>query len=604
VRPRRLFDSLFLLVVISAGAWLRLRGLGKPSLWLDEIYIVDVLAQARHYPLWRWLIGFQPENGPLYFATELAGSFLPAPELAARLAPALLGIATIAVAWLAAMPSTARYVFPLLLAASPLHVYYSREGRPYAAMMLMATALLAAMLHRARPRVVLALLIVTTYLAASSVPLLAAAFLAALIAYRGRERWIIAGGVMACLAFMRLLYGGRTVPVGEFGWATMTAKSVRAIFESFSAAALDTSHPHRVALVFAVLAALGAVELLRKNRTRAAIVLAFALLPAALALTVLWRLNHFFAIRYISASLPGYLLLVATGVSAIAAYTRKGAPAVAIVAALLLVRDGLPAAYHEPFAKLDWRGIARTIGAHSRPGDQVIASNDWTRLSLGFYLREEHVDVRLLDAAASREMALMFLSQHPQGWIAAAGLPDPAPLRDLANEYPLVRSERYENFQLHYVPSLAHLVAFRSTPGERRALLASYGGTLDLTFGPADAALLDTRWHDGSVKGDAGISLPLDTPADRELVLDVEPATPQPLTVYLNDHYLGALNLGAGRQTYRMAAPRAAWNRGANRLSIAAANTRVHRFTVLAPGQPLPSLPLARDHSFHIAPDP
>src|SRR4051794_3953028 len=92
---RRLPDAIFLTLTVMGGAWLRLCGLGKPSLWLDEIYIVDLLSKARHYPLWRWLVGFQPENGPLYFAGELAGTFLPTPELAARMAPALCGIAAI-----------------------------------------------------------------------------------------------------------------------------------------------------------------------------------------------------------------------------------------------------------------------------------------------------------------------------------------------------------------------------------------------------------------------------------------------------------------------------------------------------------------------------
>lgn len=588
-------DAIFLTLTAIGGAWLRLCGLRKPSLWLDEIYIVDLASKARHYPLWRWLIGFQPENGPLYFASELAGSFLPTPELAARFAPALFGIAAIGVAYFAAAPSSARYVFPLFIALSPLHVYYSREGRPYAAMMLMATALLAAMLHRARPRVVLALLLVTTYLAASSAPLLAAAFVAALIAYRGRERWLIAGGVLACLAFMRLLYGGSTVPVGEFGWSPLTAKSVRAILDSFSASAVDTSHMHRVAFVFLVLAVIGAVRMRER-----AIVLAFAILPAVIALTALWRLNHFFVIRYLSASLPGYLLLVASGVAATAELARKAAPAVAIVIALLLVRDGLTAAREEPFAKLDWRGIARTIGEHSRPGDQVVAANDWTMLSLGYYLREEHVPVHLLNAAGSREMALMFLSQHPQGWIVVAGVPVSPAVRDVACQFPLVRGDRLEAFRLHYVPSLDHLIVYRSTPGERRALLASYGGTIDLTFGPSDAPLLDSRWHDGEVKGDAAIALPFDAPADRQFVLEASAPSPQQLIVRLNDQLLSVFQLTAQRQTYRFDAPRSMWQPGANRLTASVTDARFHRLTVIVKGAPLPTLPSPAAHRIHL----
>jgi len=157
------------------------------------------------------------------------------------------------------------------------------------------------------------------------------------------------------------------------------------------------------------------------------------------------------------------------------------------------------------------------------PGDQVIATNDWTRISLAFYLAEEQVDVRLFNAAASREMALMFLSQHPQGWIASAACPTRRRCTIWRANTPscaasVMRTSGCTTCRRWHISSLPEHT------GERRALLASYGGTLDLTFGPSDAPLLDTRWHDGSVKGDAGIALPLDEPADRDLILDVEPA--------------------------------------------------------------------------------
>jgi hypothetical protein len=64
VQRQKAFDAIFLSAVAAAGAWLRLRALGVPSLWLDEIINIDVVTRAAHLPIWRWLLGFEPENGP------------------------------------------------------------------------------------------------------------------------------------------------------------------------------------------------------------------------------------------------------------------------------------------------------------------------------------------------------------------------------------------------------------------------------------------------------------------------------------------------------------------------------------------------------------
>src|SRR5947209_8186006 len=95
---RRIGDWLLLTAIVILGAVLRFSGLAVPSLWLDEILDYDVATKLTHEPFWHSLTGFASEHGPLFFATELAGTFAHAPEFAAPLAPAVCGVAAVPVA--------------------------------------------------------------------------------------------------------------------------------------------------------------------------------------------------------------------------------------------------------------------------------------------------------------------------------------------------------------------------------------------------------------------------------------------------------------------------------------------------------------------------
>src|SRR5206468_3949187 len=99
------------IVVVVAGATiaalLRLLHLDRASFWLDEIIDFDAATQIMHAPWWRWITGFGREHGPLFFATQLCGRIFETPEIAARIAPALLGVVTIPIVWLAARAARA-----------------------------------------------------------------------------------------------------------------------------------------------------------------------------------------------------------------------------------------------------------------------------------------------------------------------------------------------------------------------------------------------------------------------------------------------------------------------------------------------------------------
>ncbi|HXH91090.1 MAG TPA: hypothetical protein VNN25_05880, partial [Thermoanaerobaculia bacterium] len=273
---RRIADALLLGAIVIAGAVLRFGGLAVPSLWLDEILDYDVATKLSHEPLWRWLTSFDSEHGPLFFATELAGRVAQTPEMAARLAPALFGVAAIVVAWIAGVEcresgvgvqgasaptpdprlSIPAPVFALLLAGSPLAIYYSREARPYALLMLLATAMLAVLLravpghqgdavvsdsrNRAKTVLIIAIPLLALFATSGATPLLIAAALTASIAFllvRRKEFVFFAGAAVLAAALVPLLYRRMPGASAAAGFRPITSRFFIRLLQSFSVSA-------------------------------------------------------------------------------------------------------------------------------------------------------------------------------------------------------------------------------------------------------------------------------------------------------------------------------------------------------------------------------
>lgn len=565
--------ALISLLAIAAGAWLRFHALGAPSLWLDEIIHFDAATRLAHEPLWRWLTGIEIENGPLYYASLLVGRAFAQPEVSARVGAGVAGLATVVVALRAgtSQPRNPATIFAFLLALSPLHVYYSREGRPYALLMLLTTALLVALLRDAKSWVVIALLVALTDTSATSFPILVTAGVAAVVLRKWRPA-VVAG---LCAAAIPLLYRGGAEALPGADFPPFTARFFRNLLDSFTVVALDNSHLHRIAYFFLLFAIGGAIVELRRDRRRALVMIAFAILPAAIALAALWKLNHFYAVRYLAASLPGFLLLVATGITALASLAKRAAPAVALLIALLLVREGLPSARFEPFQKLDWRSIAASLARHAHANDAVIASNHWTAACLGFYLRGTSPPLRLFDAQGSAPLAEIFIAQQPRAWLADAGEPS---LRALFCRYPIVLGSPLEHFRLHYAPDAHDFLVERSTSAEQRTLPNPAIG-----FGAEDALYLGRGWGgpepeeerfaQWAIGREAEITLPLDAPRDRDLVIDVDPvhypgSPAQRMTIAVNGSAISDLALEDRRQSATVGVPRERWRQGVNILTF------------------------------------
>lgn len=125
------------LAIMLLGFALRLYQFDRLSLWLDEIYVVDYARLP-----WRDVLGFNgayDNHPPLYFALVKLANLVSAEVNGLRYLSIVTGTLTIPVVYVLTkhlVNRNAALLASLIFALSPLHIWYSQEGRMYAPTML------------------------------------------------------------------------------------------------------------------------------------------------------------------------------------------------------------------------------------------------------------------------------------------------------------------------------------------------------------------------------------------------------------------------------------------------------------------------------------
>lgn len=586
-----------LAIAITAGAFLRLESLGAPSYWLDEILHEQLTENAVHQPAWRWITGFSAEHGPLYYLTQLTTHRWNS-EFAGRLPAALLGIAAIALAWLAARsvkdigwlaaPAGAAFI-----ALSPLHVYYSREARAYSLLMFLTAALIAALL-RARTAVVPSIVLVAIlYTTAAAAPLIGAAFVVTVIAAflgEGPERrrfGVIAVVSAATLACMPLLYASRPVEDASWpGFPDVDWPFVFGIVRAFSVTALDAPIAGTAVILMLLAVIAGAVAAIARGRIKGVILIGMTALPLAFSLAALRFLDHFYAVRYVTPAVVGFTILAGIGVAAAAAWMARRADSAALLLVIVVIgafaTQMWPAARREAFQKLDWRAIARALKSHVRSGDVILAAEPWSEVSLRYYLGEI-AGVKLIHMRGPG-IAQLVADQAPAAWLVTAGATADPSVRQWMCRYPVLLSSPLEGFRLHYAPSAQHFLRERSAPAEQRAASAALGDRgFTLRLGAEDDIVIGSGWAqpEGSLSDPfrwaigrrATLIFPRHGRRDRTIRFHALPLVDRALPaqnvhVSLNGHPIGTVALAPRWSDISVDAAAALWNDGLNTLTF------------------------------------
>ena len=478
-----------------------------------------------------------------------------------------------------------------LLAVSPLHVYYSREARPYALLVLLTTAVLLAILARARVLAcgLLVLLLYTSLAAASAIAaIVCAALVVSFLDKHAHRMWAISVAALVALALLSALYRGAASEPPGSPFPGFTFAFFDGIVRGLAVTALEGRAAGHTAYAMLILAIIGTIVFLRRNRADAAAVIALTLLPIAVSVAALRIDDHFFAMRYVISALPAYLVLAGLGIAAVArvvtARFSDAAPVVALAIAVAIGAQTWPAARTEAFQKLDWRRVASTIVRYAKPGDLVLCSEPWSGIVLDYYLAREPKKVEDITMTI-QPLAERLTMEFPATWLVSAGFSSDVAVRTWMCRYPLVLGSAFEIFRMHYTSRAGgDFLRERAGPAEWRALDAALGAEgLALRMNGRESFLLGQGWDGPEGSGDdtfrwtlgerATMSVPRWGKRDRVLRLRMHPidhpSLPrQTVRVELNGSTLAELTLSSGTEEHSVGAPSAIWKDGLNTLTF------------------------------------
>jgi uncharacterized membrane protein len=371
-----------LVAVLAVAAFtIRAWDLEAQSLWFDETYSV-FLARLPVADAWAALLadGVHP---PLYYALLRGVIGLGQSEAAVRTLSVLAGTLSVVLvyaigrAWIG---RTAAALAGLLLCVSPLQVWYSRDARMYALLMLLSLAAIGtyALLLR-RPTSARSTLFVLahglaylTHYFALMVPLVEAIDILARFSrrYHFLRRWT-ALQALAALPFLGwvVALAGRDAQIFGIGWVPPSAPAdLLLTLANFTVGALPPMSVYRwIAFAAFLLLALQGLRARWEDPEAKLLVAVWAFGPPVLTFLLSLR-RPVYIDRFLIGSLPAVLLLVAAGLASL----RRGWRLLfAFVMAAILVDSMVRMVFVPGQQKEQWREAASEL-ARADPDEVIV----------------------------------------------------------------------------------------------------------------------------------------------------------------------------------------------------------------------------------------
>ncbi|MGD8491551.1 MAG: glycosyltransferase family 39 protein, partial [Anaerolineae bacterium] len=382
----------------------------------------------------------------LYAWLRAAGSS----PLAVRFLSALIGTLTVPLVFVLgrrAFGQATGLLASLLTAVSPVLVYYSQETRMYGLVAVLGVASVygAASILQGERR--------TTGWLAYFFATLAAAYthyyaffvilaenlvvVPALLVRRRRSdlaRWLLsqAGILVAYIPWIFVqvgfLSGKASTRFDEWNLSTAWRIAAETVASFGAGLAVAPAVAQGIAVLFAIVVAVGVVALVRRRDPEPWLVVAYLFLPVGLA----WLVNPvmpFFYARYLLLLAPAFYLLAAHGVLI---GWRLWRPLGVAGAVLLVLASlwGLRGYYtDEAYVKGRYGQMMSHIQSHAQPGDAILLANQLQRPLYDYYAPDElaayflpSYEYPLEDPRTARDLEAI-AARHPRLWLVRFGNP-------------------------------------------------------------------------------------------------------------------------------------------------------------------------------------
>jgi mannosyltransferase len=388
-------------LVVGAAA-LRLSTLDLQSLWYDEAYVP---VHTLHASLGATLeaVVHRENTPPLWYVLVWGWSrVFGTGEVALRLPSALVGVATVAVAWgigreLAGQ--RAAIATAALVATNPLLVWYSQEARAYGLFVaLTALAMWCWLRADSNPTPGRLAAFAVSGAAALATHYFAVFLIAPMCVWllRRRERWKVTlpavaavGAVGVALVPLALAQGGHgTQWIGAWALASRLETIPQYYLTGYSGAPLG--HGVELAVALTILAGMGYGlwrALTPREADAALLALGLAacgvLIPVAMAVA---GADYLAPRNVVAAMVP-----LTAGIAVIVTARRTGRTGIALagVIALAFLAVSVDVNLSPRLQRGDWRGLARAIG-HSPEADRAITTVELGAAPLEYYLPPLH----------------------------------------------------------------------------------------------------------------------------------------------------------------------------------------------------------------------
>ena len=634
-----------LLVIVSLAAAARTFNLGTFSLWLDEI-LLALRAQGSLADTWA-ACRANAEHPPLSALAMNLLYDLGASDTVQRLLPIALGVAAAALlaSWTGRhFGRLAGLLTGLVTALTATQVRYAQELRPYAYLLFFVTLALHAAdrwYERGRRRDlallagVLAAGLYSHYLAGLTPAILALPLLPRLLARDGARRRAAArtllglagAAALALLAFAPWLttiatVAGRTARGGTAHWGLAGAA---ARWEVVTVGMRDGDPLTWAGIATFALALVGVVVAARS--AAGWVVIAGALAGTAGVELLLLQARHWSNARYDLFGALFICCLIGIGAGHVARLRPRPLPALLVLGLVGAIAVNALSRY-AAFGRPEWDRVAAAVAALRAPGERVFTENEWTRMSLAYYLQGRDFERRTGEEAAPIALRSR-VDRLAESWPApacalmvAAGNPLYPPVESRLGRFPLlarfpssdearlylltpaVRQELHDAGWQEVGP--ADLATAARCGGEPRLLPRSLrvpapypwarllrrlgaadpeaGETVRLEFDRATSAQALARGWSGFERGGDGttfvwaigpealLEVRCDRPRRRLVRVRVQPAVApgpeQTVAASLNGEPLGERTLAPGFQTVWFESEATHWRQGENLLAL------------------------------------